>query len=392
MTTWSPGFTRAWQREQRLWARRPADWLMFSVVPLLAALLTWSLFWAGTPRGLAIGVLDADHSAVTRQVTRWLAAAPGLRVAARFDDEAAMRSALRRGEVMAVVWLPEGFTRALKTGRGAHAALLHNAQFATHSGLIQRDVRSVLGTLSAGVEVVTREKRGESPLAAQASFEPMRTALVAQYNTGLDYEPFLATTLVPALLHIFAMVAGAWGVGRELRDRSVGAWVSAGGMGAAALAAKWLAPWAALVAVQLVFIAGLAGGRGWHPAGPLWPVLGLHALMLALYLVLGSLAALATRSLRTALSAAGFVTAPAFAFAGVGFPLIAMPAGAKAWALALPLTHVLAAQTAVWQVGAPAAQAAPVAAGLLLATAVSAWACTALLPRVAADARAWGRR
>ena len=365
---------------------------MFSWVPLLAVLLTWSLFWSGVPRGLPIGVLDADHSSVSRQLTRWLAAAPGLQVAARFDDETAMQLALRRGEVMAALVVPQGFARELKTGRGAHAALLHNAQFATHSGLIQRDVRSVAGTLAAGVEIVSREKRGESPLAAKAAFEPMRTSLVAQYNTALDYEPFLATTLVPALLQIFAMVAGAWGVGRELRDRTVGAWISAGGTGLAALIAKWWLPWAALTLVELAFVAALAGARDWHPAGPLAPVLALHALMLAVYVVLGGLAALAARSLRTALSAAGFITAPAFAFAGVGFPLMAMPAGAKAWAMALPLTHVLAAQTAVWQIGAPASRAAPVAAALLLALVLLTAACMALLPRVAGDARAWGRR
>lgn len=388
----TPGFTRAWRRECRLWAKRPADWAMFTWVPLLAVLLTWSLFWAGVPRGLPIGVLDADHSSVSRQLTRWLAATPGLQVAARFDDEAAMQQALRRGEVMAALVVPSGFARELKTGRGAHAALLHNAQFATHSGLIQRDVRSVAGTLAAGVEIVSREKRGESPLAARAAFEPMRTALVAQYNTSLDYEPFLATTLVPALLQIFAMVAGAWGVGRELRDRTVGPWVSAAGTGLPALLSKWLLPWAALTAVQLAFIAAFAGGRDWQPAGPLAPVLALHALMLAVYVVLGSLAALAARSLRTALSAAGFVTAPAFAFAGVGFPLMAMPAGAKAWAMLLPLTHVLTVQTAVWQEGAPASRAAAVAASLLAALLLLTLACVALLPRVARDGRAWGRR
>lgn len=392
MSCWTPGFARAWQRECRLWRRRPWDWAMFTLVPLAAVLLTWSMFWAGTPRGLSIGVLDADHSAVSRQFARWLAAAPGLRVVAHFDDEAAMQRALRRGEVMGVVWIPDGFSRGLKTGRGARAVLLHNAQFATHSGLIQRDVRGVAGTLSAGVEMVAREKRGESPLAARAAFEPIRTALVAQYNTALDYERFLAATLVPALLQIFAMVAGAWGVGRELRDRSVGPWVSAGGTGLQALAAKWFAPWAMLVAIEALFVAGLTAWRGWHPAGPLAPVLGLHALMLAVYVVLGSLAALATRSLRTALSAAGFVTAPAFAFAGVGFPVLAMPAGAKAWALALPLTHVLAAQSAIWQVGAPAMQALPLAAGLLLALVVFAAGCVVLLPRIARDSRAWGRR
>ena len=35
--------------------------------------------------------------------------------------------------------------------------------------------------------------------------------------------------------------------------------------------------------------------------------------------------------------AAGFITAPAFAFSGLAFPLMAMPAGARQWAEALPL-------------------------------------------------------
>ena len=60
--------------------------------------------------------------------------------------------------------------------------------------------------------------------------------------------------------------------------------------------------------------------------------------------------------------------------------------------MVLPLTHVLAVQTAVWQEGAPASRAAPVAAALLAALVLLAVACMALLPRVARDGRAWGRR
>jgi hypothetical protein len=49
-------------------------------------------------------------------------------------------------------------------------------------------------------------------------------------------------------------------------------------------------------------------------------------------------------------------------------------------------------QTAIWQTGAPANRAAPTAAALLMALAVLAGACIALLPRTARDGRAWGRR
>ena len=383
----------AWRRERMLLRRRPMDLAMLTLVPLMAVLLTWSLFWVGMPRGLPIAVLDGDHSSVSRQLLRLLDASPGLRVAARPADEREGQALLRQGAVYALLAVPEGFASEIKRGRAGRTVLLHNAQFATHSGLIQRDVRAVVGTLSAGVELSAREKRGESPPGARAAVEPLRTALTTAYNTGLDYEQFLATALVPTLLHIFAMVAGAWALGRELRDGTLGTLWGISHRAAPALLAKLLLPWGALVVIDAAFFGALTAGRGWTPAGPVVPVLALHSTMLALYVALGAFAALATRSLRTALSAAGFITAPAFAYAGVAYPLLAMPIAAQAWAQALPITHVLAAQTAALQTGAPALHAL-LPQGFMLAgvTCVLFVACAALLPRCAQDRSAWGQR
>lgn len=379
-------FAAAWRRECGLLRARPLDLAMLTIVPLAAALLVWSLFWAGLPRALPIAVLDGDHSALTRQVLRLLQASPGLRVAAQPADAAEAASLLRRGAVYAVLELPAGLSRDVKQGRAGRAALLHNAQFATHSGIVQRDVRSVLGTLSAGIELQAREKRGEPALGARAGLEPLRTALVSLHNESLDYEPFLGAALVPTVLHVFAMVAGAWALGRELRDGTLPALWQAAPHAGAALAAKLLLPWGALVAIDALVFAARGGGA------TLGAVIGLHALMLALYVALGALVALAARSLRTALSAAGFVTAPAFAYAGVGFPLLAMPALGHAWSQALPLTHVLAAQSTLLQTGAPARSVLPLGVGLAAVTVLLAAAAAVLLPRRAADPSAWGRR
>ena len=57
--------------------------------------------------------------------------------------------------------------------------------------------------------------------------EPIKASMVALFNTSTDYEQFLGAALIPALLHILAMTAGAWAVGRELRDRSIGEWLGA---------------------------------------------------------------------------------------------------------------------------------------------------------------------
>jgi len=380
------------RREAGLLRARPFDLAMISWVPLALALLLCWTFAAGLPTRLPIGVRDDDHSALSRQLQRLLDAAPGLQVAQRYQDGAAVARALRAGEVYAVLEIPGDFSRTVKSGQAGRVALLHNAQFATHSGLIQRDVRSVVGTLSAAVEVTAREKRGQSELGAKQGFEPLRTALTAQFNTALNYEQFLATALMPALLHVLAMVAGAWAVGRELRDGSVARWSEAAAQPLAALAAKLAWPLLSLNLVNLLAWLWLTLARGWVPAGSLPAVLALHAAMLALYLALGALVALASRSLRTALSAAGFITAPAFAFSGIAFPLVAMPASARAWAEALPLTWVLQAQVSVLQLGAAPTPALGLAllfaaiAGTMLVLAAP------LLHRATADPAAWGKR
>ena len=196
---------------------------------------------------------------------------------------------------------------------------------------------------------------------------------------------------MPALLHLLAMVAGAWTVGRELRDGTSPAWLDAAGAKVwPALLAKLAPAWLLLGAVDAALLLALLG-LGLLPSGaPM--LLALHAALLALYLALGAAVALLARSLRLALSAAGFITAPAFAFSGIGFPLMAMPEGARLWAEALPLTWLMQAQVGLLQQGWTAQRALPLLAALTAAAlallALAAWR----LSRVAHDPAAWGKR
>ena len=383
-------------RREAAWLRHsPWDLAMISWLPLLAVAMLWWTFSAGLPNRLPIGVIDQDHSALSRQLVRFLDATPGLQVLRPYSDNAEAAQALRRVEVYAVLAIPPDFARTVKQGRAAQLTLLHNAQFGTHSSLIQRDVRSAVATLSAGVEMAARNKRGEAALATRVSMEPIKTSLVTLFNPSLNYEQFLAAALIPALLHILAMTAGAWTVGRELRDRSMPGWLGpqpGWGGTAGALLGKLIWPLLGLGSVAALALVGLTWGRGWYPAGSLaWVLLALLVL-LALSLAMGALAAAGSRSLRTALSATGFITAPAFAFGGVGFPLQSMPVLARGWAELLPYTHYIRLQMEQLQMAAPLHYSASTLASLALAGAVMLALCVPLLRRAAARPETWGGR
>jgi ABC-2 type transport system permease protein len=383
-------------RREATWLRRsPWDLAMISWLPLLATAMLWWTFSAGLPNQLPIGVIDQDHSALSRQLVRFLDATPGLQVLRPYSDNAEAAQALRRVEVYAVLAIPPDFARSVKQGRAAQLTLLHNAQFGTHSSLIQRDVRSAVATLSAGVELAARNKRGEAALATQVSMEPIQTSLVTLFNPSLNYEQFLAAALIPALLHILAMTAGAWTVGRELRDRSMPDWLGpqpGWAATAGALLGKLLWPLLGLGSVGVLAMLGLTWGRGWYPAGSLaWVLLAL-LVFLALSLAMGALAASSSRSLRSALSAAGFITAPAFAFSGVGFPLQFMPVLARGWAELLPYTHYIRLQMEQLQMAAPLRYSASTLASLALAALVMLVLCVPLLRQAAAQPETWGGR
>lgn len=364
------------RREWRLLCGRPWDLAMISWVPALALMLLAWIFSAGLSERLPIAVWDQDHSSFSRQFVRMLEATPGLAVQSQVLNAAEAQWALQSMSAYAVVQIPPGLSRDVKRGIAGEVVLMHNAQLATHSSLIQRDLRQVVGTLSAGVEMRALAKRGTPNQVLQVRMEPVRTSLVSLFNISTNYEQFLTAALVPALLHILAMTAGAWAVGRELRDRTLGEWAeeATGGRPVnwasmlGALAGKLALPWLSLTSCGLLMLLWLTVGRGWAVPGSLsWVGVGLAALV-AVSLAAGALIAALTLSLRTALSGAGLLSAPAFAFSGVGFPLLAMPSSARGWAVSMPYTHYARLQIEQLQMGAPIVQSLPIVSGLVLAT------------------------
>ena len=386
---------------RREWGRlraSPWDFAMVSWVPALALGLMCWIFSAGQPFRLPIAVWNEDHSSISRQLVRMLEATPGLDVRQQVLNRGEAADALQRMDVYGVVHIPPDLARDVKHGTGGRITLLHNAQLATASSLLQRDVRQVVGTLSAGVEMQAAAKRGSPHQVLRVQMEPIKTQLVSLFNVSTNYEQFLAAALVPALIHILAMTAGAWSVGRELRERTLGDWLKVDGESAgwaqiaAALLGKLLIPGLMLWGCAMAALLYLAQLRGWTVAGSMaWIAVGLAALV-AVSLAAGAALAGITLSLRTALSGAGLLSAPAFAFSGVGFPLLAMSGSARGWALSMPYTHYARLQIEQWQMGAPVAQTLPVVCGLLLATLVLLTLATLGLKRGLSRPDKWGGR
>lgn len=395
-------FWRSARLEWRYLIRERWELSLLLWLPLASVLLVWWMFARAAITDLPIGVLDKDHSALSRQTVQYLDSAPALKVVQTYADEREAQQAMDRVDVYGVVVIPDDFSRQLKQGGASPLILQLNGQFGSFSGLLVRDVQAVAGTLSAGVEMKALNKRGESVRQAEHTFSPIRTVTSALFNISTDYQQFLGTTLIPGLLHILAMTAGAVAFGREIRDKSLHNWLGKAGCrvrnghvrfadAAFALGGKLVWPMLAFTLWGGVLLWMLAQTHEVAAISWLLNYLGLWLMMLV-SLWLGVIFSALPMSMRTGLSATGFISAPAFAFSGIAFPRLAMPTWAQKWSDMLPLTHYLELQQGLLEMGIPWQWAVKPLGWSSLAALLLLLAAAKLSQRAYALPQRWGAR
>ena len=425
-------FAAFWHSARREWdflVQNRWDFSLMFWMPIVLIFLVWWIFSKGMAVGIPIAVIDNDHSAQSATIIRYIDATPEVAVVKSLHSAAAAQQAIETTDVMAVVEIPENFSTNLLAGKTSRLLLNVNAQYGTHSGMIQKAVQTAVTTFSAGAEMQRRVAIGEDVTLAKTSYAPIQSQSVALFNTANNYQQFLAVTVVPALLHILSMVIGASTVGRELVDKTLGEWYQS------LTSPKFASNHASSHAFNRPFkrsfnnshpvtlghekpklsliIAGLNGKLIWAMfAYTLWAAVALTLVMQIFpirlasvaitYLIflmfmmvsfwLGVIVTVGTFSYRQGLSFTGFISAPSFAFSGVTFPFLAMSPAAQRWANALPLTHYLNLQTTQLQMGAPPSFAYSSFIGFFIAVMITLLLAALLTKKALLKPEKWGQR
>ena len=429
-------FAAFWHSARREWdflVQNRWDFSLMFWMPIVLIFLVWWIFSKGMAVGIPIAVIDNDHSAQSATIIRYIDATPEVAVVKNLHSAAAAQQAIETTDVMAVVEIPENFSTNLLAGKTSRLLLNVNAQYGTHSGMIQKAVQTAVSTFSAGAEMQRRVAIGEDVTLTKTSYAPIQSQSVALFNTANNYQQFLAVTVVPALLHILSMVIGASTVGRELVDKTLGEWYQS--LTSPKFASNHASSHASNHTSNYAFnrpsnhshpvtlghekpklsliIAGLNGKLIWAMfVYTLWAAVALTLVMQIFpirlasvaitYLIflmfmmvsfwLGVIVTVGTFSYRQGLSFTGFISAPSFAFSGVTFPFLAMSPAAQRWANALPLTHYLNLQTAQLQMGAPPSFAYSSFIGFFIAVMITLLLAALLTKKALLKPEKWGQR
>jgi ABC-2 type transport system permease protein len=374
------GLTAVARRELRRLPHVPVLWALLGPIPVAMTLLLMGVFAAEVVRDLPVAVLDLDRSAASRTAARWLEATRGARLVEHVEDMGAARSAVLERQVYGVLVVPRHFERDLLRGRSPHVSFLFNEEYLTAGGNLSADVSRGASTAAALLTALS----GREP-------SPIRVDLRSLFNPAGSYAQALGFVLIGGLLQVVIGMTTIYAVGRELADGTATEWLETA---QGSTAAAWLGKLAPYTVVHCGLVAALLGLFGaWYGIpvrGPAWLlVIGTVGFVLAAQ-AFGLLIIARTANLRMSLGLGSIILGPAVAFAGVTFPLTAMPVAARIWSETLPLTHALAVARAGINVGAPGAAGGPLLA-LALTTAIALALALPRLPALLRDPVYWRR-
>jgi ABC-2 type transport system permease protein len=241
------------------------------------------------------------------------------------------RTALARGELAAVVVLPDGLSAALKRGRRAEIVLAVDMGNLLAGKAAQKAVQRVVATAAAGAQLTFLERLGTPAATAPARALPMTVTESLSRNPGSSFAVYLAPTYAWFFVHVLAVLL-AWATlwparaatARERAGRFAAAWVVSLGAGL-------------VTAYAVLPLAGLA-----MPT-PL-PVLAvaLGSFLAADVLFVRAMAAVTASSL-FGFQASVLLTMLSLMLSGLTWPADALPAPLRLLAGALPFTPFAAA-------------------------------------------------
>lgn len=334
--------------------------------PLLLGLIFGRIYTARVVTGMPVAVLDEDRTQLSRLIIRYLDATRGLRVLVNVESIEQIEQLIADGEIAVGVLIPRHLERSIKRSEAATVIAYVDASNITFANQANADLRTVIGTVAAGIQLKYLRKTGSSTKRALAQIQAVRIEPARLYNPGFNYMNYLTPGLWASMLFQLLVLFGSLAFAREFEmGRGPELWELADHSTWKLLLGK-LIPY---VLIGTILFAGFFLG-----IFPLFQIAietsGFKLLLFSILLVLAALSlgmALSSlgKSTLGALKGVLLLTGSAFSLSGYIWPLEAMPLFLQGLAQVIPLTPYLAGYRKLFQEGADLSAIGPEATHLL---------------------------
>lgn len=350
------------------------------IIPIVMTLLYGIMFQRGTVHDIPIAIYDGDQTATSRQVVRMVDATPTAFVSGMVSSPEEGEQAMLRGEISALVIIPQGLESSVYGGgQGQISALVSGARILS-SGLLRRDLSTVFTALNIGMETSMLGAKGVTPLKGYQIAYPVALEKHILFNPYGSYAYYLLPALLPLLLVIMVIMVTIYTLGGEFKHGTAAQWMSsAGGSITRALSYKFLPYVVIFSLVSLMMNTMLYRFMGLpFEAHRVWILVAANIFLILGYMSIGVMLVAITANMRLALSVGGGYATISLSICGLTFPHMAMYSWVAALANIFPFTFYIDIFLEQSMRGAPAARSL----GDLAVMGIFILASVALMPRL----------
>ena len=310
------------------------------VFPVLLVFFFTTMLDDGVPQDLPLGVVDHDNSATSRALVRNLDAMQNSRVMYHFASVTEARCAMQEGKVFAYLYIPDGTTAKLLSGRQPRISYYYTMTCMTAGSMASKDLKTIGVLGSAALKQATLSAKGASKEQIKAALQPVTIDAHMIANPQGSYKYSLTTVFVPGILMLFMALLSAYTLGMEMKFDTGKEWLArANGNIVVAILGKYVVHTLVFLLVIFSYQYYIFNVLHFPHQGGVWSIVRLTLLQVASSIGFGIFAFGLMPSLRMSMSISSLWMVLGISMCGSAFPVAGMDPPLQAMSWLFPLRH-----------------------------------------------------
>ncbi len=263
-------FWQSIKREVRQLTSSPVAIIMMVVVPIGCALYFLSLMSEGLPLKVPTSVVDLDHSAMSREVTRALNSTELVDIQQKDESYEAAMAKVRTGEIFGFFVIPSNFEKDAIAGNAPTLEYYTNLTYFVPGTLSFKGFKTIAVSTSGSVAMAKLSAVGLTGDEIMPLVQPVSIDSVGIGNPWTNYSYYLTPSFSFGCLGLLIMLFTAYSITIEIKHGTSRQWLkTAGDSIDLALAGKLLPQTVIFTAVSLAVMALMFGFNHFPMAGSL---------------------------------------------------------------------------------------------------------------------------
>lgn len=342
---------KVWTRELKRIIHHRGLLFLFCLWPFLYALIFGLMYSNEVVTKMPVTLIDLDQSQLSRTLTRFISSSRSFDIQKTSRNPEVARDEILSNQKALVLIIPRDFQKDVKRGKQVQVTAWINASNLLIANLNQAELKTIIGTVAAGVKLKLLQKTGHSKKQAIGLIQGFNFDSAKLHNPGMSYMQYLTPGLWAALLHqIFVLMGALLWVPEIERGRQKE--LAAMGFSKVLLGKVLFYSMVSCLILELFFRL-LYPWFEIHLKTSVASALAFSFFFAFAAISLGALISVSTRSTLNALKAVILITSPAFILSGYTWPQDAMPTFYQYLGNFIPLTPYLTGFRKLYQEGAP---------------------------------------